>query len=199
MLKKIINGIVILAVFLLVFCKKDSSFVDISDIEGDYIFVEKFIYSYAKEMIGHCDIGIAFQPHTIYSYDSLEKTLVYKLRPEFNINNDLKIIIATRHVFASLAGPYSTEMSLTPIYSDSVHGIYLIKDSIIEFDLNFKTIQEKITLPADSTITRVLKTIENGIVEPSLGDTCIWEYTDSLVITNYGLNPKSKIIHEPIP
>lgn len=199
MFKKIINGIVIFAVFLLFFCKKDFSSVDRYEIEGEYIFIEKFIYSYAKQMIGHCDIGNSFLPHTIYSYDALEKTLDYKLRPEFTIDDDLKIIIGTKHVFAPLAGPYSTDMSLTPIYSDSVREIRLVKDSIIELELDFKTIQEKIILSADSTIIRVLKTIENGIVEPSFGDTCIWEYTDSLVITNYGLNPKSKITYEPSP
>ncbi len=179
-------------------CKKDYASIDSNEIEGEYMFIEKFIYSYAKQISGHCDIGNSFLPHTIYSYDNDKQTLNYKLTPEFNINNNLKIIIGSTHVFAPLAGPYSTDMNLLPVYSlpDSSHGIYKFEDAIVEFDIKFKTIHERLTLPSDSSYIRVLKIIEDGIVEPSLGDSCVWEYTDSLVVTNYGFNPKSKITYQ---
>ena len=77
-------------------------------------------------------------------------------------------------------------MTIVNVYRIDSNGCVHLKISIRGF-------QNSIILPLDSTFIKVIKTIEEGVVEWSLGDYCIWEYTDSLVITNYGLNPKENI------
>ena len=180
--------------------------------DEDYLFIEMFIWSYATELEGDCTFPDISEPATLYTFDPVNKSLKIQRGNPFPINDDLKLVMANKHVFAPLAGVFNTSIKITPVYyipdqiTKYIHisGIRSENMSVqlrVGFESNsHHTIQIPTTihLSPDSAYEQVFKTIEGGVTEPSTGDSCILEYTDSLVITNYGLNQKSKINWEPL-
>ncbi|MBL7073850.1 hypothetical protein ISS37_01240 [candidate division KSB1 bacterium] len=192
-----------LIMFLIYSCEKNTT--SSNEIEGDYIFIEMLIFSSARELEGHCAIGDDPHTGTDYDYNHDTKALEYWRSPQFPINNDLQMVFGMKHIFFPLAGAGGALVKLNPVYfipdylnwAASVSGIDTI--NTVSLDIYIKSFNRTIKLPVDSTFIKVIKTIEEGVVEESLGDTCIWEYTDSLVITNYGLNPKENIKWKQFP
>lgn len=197
---RIIIICIALAFSLLVLdCSSDSTSPDEAEIEGEYLFVEMWIFSSAKEISGNCSI---INPATgaDYTYNPVTQILVYTRNPEFPVNKQLKMIFGQKHQFNPLAGVGGTIVTIVPVYfipSQLIGSVYvdgISTNNTAQLGISFKSFSRGIHLPEDSVFVHVIKTIEEGP-----GDSCIWEYTDSLVITNYGLNPKSKITYEPSP
>ena len=189
--------------------------IDPLNTNEDYLFINMFIWSYAIELEGDCDILIvAIEPHTFYTYDPATKSLSYRHANPFLISDDLQLVTGFNHVYAPLAGVFDAKIAVIPSYNfpDQITGLTNIHtvDSLgttVEMSVGFSSkphsthstirLPTSIHLAPDSTFQRVFKTIVEGDTL-SGGENCILEYTDSLVITNYGLNPKSNISWEPI-
>lgn len=182
-------------------CGSDNTLPAEEEIEGEYLFVEMWIFSSAKEISGDCDYGD--NPHTgpDYIYDPNTQIFEYTRSPEFPVNEQLKIIFGGKHQFNPLAGVGGTVVTIVPVYfipdwlTGNVYVEAILPNNKIVLQVNYKSFEPPtMYLTEDSVFVHVIKTIEEGV-----GDSCIWEYTDSLVITNYGLNPKSKITYKPFP
>jgi len=167
-----------------------------NEISGNYIFLETIAITSSREIAGACAPDDAALPSTEYVFDKVEKSLSYYLRDEFEVNNSLVAVYGWKNIFYPVIGVYNQEIYLTPVYEipDSTSNILEItEEGDVLMLVDFKTTNHVIFIPVDSTVVFVERTIEYGIVEESLSDSCIWELVDSLAITNHGFQPRSKI------
>ena len=194
-------------IFLIGIMSCNDNSVDPRNTNEDYLFINMFILTYASVLEGDCDILIvAVEPNTFYTYEPSIKSLSYRSGNPFPINDNLLLVTGFTHVYAPLAGVFDANIRIFPTYyfPDQLTELTRIiavnsLGTTVEMFVGFSSkahanirIPISIHLAPDSTFQRVFKTIEGGITV-SGGDSCILEYTDSLVITNYGLNPKLNI------
>ncbi|MCH8304980.1 MAG: hypothetical protein IIB94_07605 [Candidatus Marinimicrobia bacterium] len=186
--------------------------IDPLNTNEDYLFIDMFIWSYAIELEGDCTFPDISEPAVLYTYDHFTQSLNIQRGNPFPLDDNLILVMGIKHIFAPFAGVYNASMKIIPVYYipdqltehtyiSGIRSDNLSIDMTVGFESNSShTIRVPIgiVLPADSTFQMVFKTIEGGMTE-SNGDSCIWEYTDSLVIRNYGLNPKSNISWESFP
>jgi len=185
----------LIILFLLWNCSSDSTSPAEPEIEGEYLFVEMVFFSYAKQISGNCEQGPVGHTGIQYEYDTNTQTLNYRAGPEFPINDQLLMVFAQRQFFV----PYSILGG-----GDLTHVIpvYFIPDQLtretyvegadsmnVSLNIHLKYSFVSVDLPVDSTFHQVFKTVTEGP-----GIDCVWEYTDSLIIRNYGLNPKKNIV-----
>lgn len=196
----ILVSIMLVFPLLILNCSSDSTSPKEKEIEGDFLFVEMFIISYAKQISGDCESGpLAFPNNVWYEYVPETQTLIHLAGESFPINEQLKMIFAQQRIWPfsllgslwwkDFIGVFSIPDLMTPQAT-----VDSISESEVELSINLKYFKQTIVVPVDSTFTKVTKTIEEGP-----GENCIREYTDSLIVRNYGFIPKSKIIHEPLP
>lgn len=191
-------GLIIL--FLLWNCSSDSTSPAKEEIKGDFLFVEMFIISYAVQISGDCESGpLAFPNNVWYEYVPETQTLIHLAGESFPINEQLKMIFAQQRIWPnSLLGSLWWKDFIGVFCIPDLMTAQATVDSIsepeVELSINLKYFKQTIVVPVDSTFTKATKTIEEGP-----GENCIREYTDSLIVRNYGFIPKSKIIHEPLP
>lgn len=188
-------GLIIL--FLLWNCSSDSTSPDEEEIEGDFLFVEMFIFSYAEQISGNCEGGpLVFPGITRYEYIPETQTLKHLAGEEFPISAQLTMIFAQQRILPhSLLGS-ALWIDLIPIYyiPDLMTGyarVDGVNQSEVELTINLKYFNQTIVVPVDSTFTKVIKTIEEGP-----GENCMREYTDSLIVRNYGFVPKKNFVRE---
>jgi len=180
-------------------CKKDLSSTDLEKIDGEYLFVEMWIFSSARQISGNC-VNINPATGEDYYYNSDTQEFEYTRKPEFPITDELKMLFGQKHQFNPIAGLGGVVVELVPVYYLSdlltrnvfVEGIKT--NNAVHLSVNFKSFDRGFVLEEDSTLVHVIKIIEEGP-----GDSCIWEYTDSLIIRNFGMNPKAKITYQPTP
>ena len=176
---------------LILDCSSDSTSPKEEEIEGDFLFVEMFIISYAKQISGNCESGpLAFLNNVWYEYVPETQTLIHLAGEEFSINEQLTMIFAQQRIWPlsllgslwwkDFLGVYYVPDLMTP--QATVNGI---RDSEVELSINLKYFKQTVIVPVDSTFTKVTKTIEEGP-----GENCMREYTDSLIVRNYGFIPK---------
>ncbi len=178
-------------------CSKDSTSIQNDGIEGEYVFVEMFVFSYAKQISGNCESSSLVFPNTTrYEYRADTQTLIYYAGEAFPVTEQLIIIFAQQRVLSlSLLGS-ALWIDLVPVYyipdlitdHARVDGF---NESEIELTINLKYFNQTIVVPVDSTFIKVTKTIEEGP-----GENCIRKYTDSLIVRNYGFNHKKNFVRE---
>lgn len=203
-------GVILISLLSALTCSDNS--VNSNDSNEDYLFIDIFIWSYATQIEGDCTILLAVEPSIFYTYDPINKSLEIQRGKPFPIDDDLQIVTGFTHIYAPLAGVFDAQITLFPSYylPDQITSLTNIRavDSLgttVLMSVGFSSkshhtirLPTAIYLPPDSTFQMVFNTIEEGDTEGAEGDSCTWEYTDSLVITNYGLNPKSNISWQPI-
>lgn len=178
-------------------CSSDSTSPDEAEIDGEFLFVEMWIFTYAIDISGDCEpVGpVGHGGNAIYEYIPYEKTLRYIAGKEFPINEQLSMVFAQRQFFVppSLAGGGDFTW-IIPVYfigDQLTKEAYVegFNDSYVSLNINLRHFKQGIIVPTDSTFIKVTKVIENGS-----GSNCVWEWTDSLIVRNYGFIPKKNII-----
>jgi hypothetical protein len=189
--------VALVIMFLLWNCSSNSTSPDEAEIDGDYLFVEMFIVSYAKQISGNCESGpLRFPDPILYEYVSDAQILIHITGEAFPINEQLEMIFAQQRIWPfSLLGS-ALFINLVPIYyiPDLITGhaqVDGVNESEVELTVNLKYFKQTIVVPVDSTFTKVTKTIEEGP-----GENCMREYTDSLIVRNYGFIPKKNFVRE---
>lgn len=193
----ILVSIMLVFPLLILNCSSDSTSPDEAEIEGDFLFVEMFVYSYAEQFNGDCESGpLRFPDPILYEYIPDMQTLIHLTGEAFPINEQLMMIFAQQRIWPfSLLGS-ALFIDLIPIYyiPDLMTGyarVDGVNQSEVELTINLKYFNQTIVVPVDSTFTKVIKTIEEGP-----GENCMREYTDSLIVRNYGFVPKKNFVRE---
>jgi hypothetical protein len=195
-MQKNILYVTLVIMFLLWNCSSNSTSSDEAEIEGDYLFVEMFIVSYAEQISGNCEPE---EPHghtgIQYEYDPNTRTLNYRAGPLFPVSEQLQMVFAERQFFEppSLAGG-GDRTEVIPVYfipDQLTRKTYVegADSGCVSLAAQLRYSFVSVDLPIDSTFHKVFKTVAEGA-----GIDCIWEYTDSLIIRNYGFNPKKNIV-----
>lgn len=195
---RIIIICIALAFSLLVLnCSSDSTSLGEEEIEGDFLFVEMFVYSYAEQISGDCEPGpLRFPDPVSYEYVPDMHTLIHLTGDAFPINEQLVIIFAQQRIWPfSLLGS-ALFIDLVPVYyiPDLITGharVDGVNQSEVELTINLKYFKQTIIVSVHSTFIKVTKTIEEGP-----GKNCMREYTDSLIVRNYGFIPKKNFVRQ---
>ncbi|NIU01954.1 MAG: hypothetical protein GWN01_13890 [Nitrosopumilaceae archaeon] len=159
--------------------------------------MEMFIFSYATQISGNCEQGVLSFPNNVwYEYMPETQALLHLAGDSFPMNEQLEMIFAQQRIWPlsllgslwwkDFVGVYSVPNSMT-----SQATVVGITDSEVELTINLKYFKKTIVVAIDSTFTEVTKTIEEGP-----GEDCIREYTDSLVVRNYGFIPKKNFVRK---
>ena len=193
-------------IFLIGIVSCNDNPIDPLNTNEDYLFINMFILTYATQIQGGCPPVRAIEPHTFYTYDLATKSLSYRSGKPFPVNDDLQLVTGFTHVYAPVAGVFDVEIAIIPSYNfphqitryTNIQAVDSL-GTTVEMFVGFSSkshltirIPTAIHLPLDSTFQMVFKTTVEGDTL-SGGENCILEYTDSLVITNYGLNQKSNV------
>ncbi len=118
-MRLIILFCIMLAILLLILdCSSDSTSSAEEEIEGDYLFVEMVIISYARQISGNCEPEEPLGHTGIqYEYDPNTRTLNYRAGPLFPVNEQLQMVFAERQFFEppTLAGG-GDRTEVIPVY-----------------------------------------------------------------------------------
>ncbi|MEK7264315.1 MAG: hypothetical protein AAB071_07390 [Bacteroidota bacterium] len=200
--KKVFITLICFSIFLLS-CKKENVSQYQNDI-GNYIFVERLIVTDAVLLDGDSTKirPQCVEPSMFYSFDVLNQVLKYKSgeNETLPITKELKMIFGDKQVLlAPFAGCNGGSIWLTPIYylplwiDNSLAVVELLSNRGNEGTVGLKIegIPNEIILSPDSIFTHVSTHIE--FIEQIDGDTATLQFKDSLVIKNFGSQPKEKV------